>query len=156
MQGRTKSSPAENCGADFLKKGKINETIWVFVYSDVYIHGAPAAATQAIVPQASPTMFFGTTTAGEVNNLPSAFLLIYNLSGEKVVYVTLTCQSPKGGTITYNVSVTKSTVLQYVVCSYTVLVQIPMKRYMSISYGQTNKDKSVMSIYLTKVVVHGP
>ena len=114
------------------------------------------AATQVVGPQATPTMFFGTTTAGDTNNLTDAYLLIQNLSGEKVVYVTLTCHTSKGAVITYNVSVTKTAVVKYVVGSYAVLVQIPNKRYLSISYAQTNKDKSTLSIYLTKLAVHGP
>ena len=117
---------------------------------------AAPAATQAVGPQATPTMFFGTTVAGNTNNLTTAYLLIQNLSGEKVVYVTLTCHTALGALITYNVSVTKSTVVVDVVGSYTALVQIPNKRYMSIAWSQTNKDKSTLSIYLTKLAVHGP
>jgi len=117
---------------------------------------AVPVATQAVGPQATPTMFFGTTTAGNTNNLTTAYLLIENLSGEKVVYVTLTCHTALGAVLTYNVSVTKSTVIAYVVGSYTALVQIPNKRYMSLAWKQSNKDKSVLSVYLTKLAVHGP
>ena len=118
---------------------------------------ASALATQALIPQASPTLFVGTFSPGDITGLETALLEIDNLSGEKQVIVSLTCKTrSREQVVYYNQTVSKTMVIRIVVGSCQVLVQIPNKRYMSITFSQTNKDKTVMGVYLTKVVVHGP
>ena len=113
-------------------------------------------ATQGI--NATPTIFEGTFAPGNTADLPTCVLLIVNVSGVKEIIVTITGTTDlRSQPVYYSYKVTNSAAINVIFpARYHVLVQIPNKRYMSLDFHQTNKDKTTLTVYLTKLAVHGP
>ena len=107
---------------------------------------------------ATPTFFEGTFALGNTADLTTATFLIVNTSGVKEIIVTITGTTfLRSQPVYYSYKVTGSVGVNIVYpAQYHVVVQIPNKRFMSIDFKQTNKDKTTLTVFLTKLAIHGP
>jgi hypothetical protein len=120
---------------------------------------APASATpdQSLTGNATATPWTGTFDPGNTDGLPDAFFRIDNLSGVKGVIVTLngiTLSRDQPVYYAYKVDGSQVTTIKW--ANYKYVVQIPNKRIFTGSVTINSKDKTTMSVYLTKLVIVGP
>jgi hypothetical protein len=118
---------------------------------------ASVTPTQSLAGDATSTPWTGTFDPGNTDGLPNAFFRIDNFSGVKGVLVTLngitlTREQP----IYYAFKVDGSQVSTIKWARYKYVIQIPNKRIFTGSVTINNKDKTTLSIYLTKITIVGP
>lgn len=105
----------------------------------------------------TPTVFTGTFAPGDLTGLPAAILQVQNLSGIKEIIVTITGVTvPREVSVYLSYKVTGLLNFTIYTGSWQYKIEIPNKRFMTGSFRQTNKDKTTMKVYLTKVVILGP
>jgi len=122
---------------------------------------AAAALTPTLDPalsgRASATAWTGTLSPGNTEGLPTGLLRIENNTGVKEIIVTLTgVTMTREKTVYYAYKVTGALNITILWARYQYVIQIPNKRTLTGSFGQNSKDKTLMRVELTKVVIAGP
>ena len=121
----------------------------------------PAAAAATLDPSLpgvpTSTPFVGQFAPGDLTGLPTALLSVENLTGVKEIIVTLNgITNPRQQPVYLSYKVTSGAVFNIYLGSWTYSVEIPNKRFLTGAFKQTNKDKTTMKVYLTKVHLAGP
>jgi hypothetical protein len=116
-----------------------------------------ATLDPALPAAPTPTVFTGTFVPGDLTGLPIAILRVENLSGVKEIIVTLNgITRPRSVPVYLSYKVTGALNINIYLGTWTYKVEIPNKRFISGVFKQTNKDKTTMKVYLTKIAVLGP
>jgi hypothetical protein len=118
---------------------------------------AAATLDPALPGVPTPTVFTGAIIPGDVTGLQTAILQVQNLSGVKEIIVTIEGVTKLRQVPVYkSYKVTGTQNFDIYIGSWQYKVEIPNKRFMTGAFNQTNKDKTTMKVYLTKVVILGP
>jgi hypothetical protein len=128
---------------------------------------APTATVDPLAPLATldpalpglptPTAFTGSVVQGDLTGLGTALLQVQNLTGVKEIIVTLTGVTiPREVPLYLSYKVTGGMNITIYPGSWQVSVEIPGKRFLTSGFRQTNKDKTTLKVYLTKLVILGP
>ena len=116
-----------------------------------------AATLDPALAGATPTAFTGAIIPGDLTGLPTAILQVQNLSGVKEIIVTVSGVTTLRQVPVYlSYKVGAGLNFNIYIGSWQYKVEIPNKRFISGAFRQTNKDKTTMKVYLTKVVILGP
>ena len=125
---------------------------------DLSLPTASATPDLSATLDATPTAWSGTFVPGDINGLPTGFLRIENLTGQKEITITL-----EGVTLTreqpvyYSYKVNAALVITVLWARYKYIIQIPNKKIFTGTFTQGNKDKTTIRVYLTKdPVIVGP
>jgi hypothetical protein len=118
----------------------------------------PTATLGAALPgMPTPTAFSGAFVPGDLTGLETAILRVENLSGVKEIIVTIEgVTRPREIPVYLSYKVTGALNINIYMGSWQYKVEIPNKRFMTGAFKQTNKDKTTMKVYLTKIAVLGP
>jgi hypothetical protein len=120
------------------------------------------ALTPTIAPTnmpglASATAWEGTLSPGNTDGLPTGLLHIENDTGVKEIIVTLTgVTMTREKLVYYSYKVTGALNITILWARYKYVILIPGKKTYTGTFGQNSKDKTLMRIDLTKVVIVGP
>ena len=117
----------------------------------------PTIAAPAQPGVASPTVWEGTLSPGNTDGLPTGLLRIQNNTGVKEIIVTLSgVTMTREKLVYYSYKVTGSLNITILWARYKYVILIPGKKTYTGTFGQNSKDKTLMKIDLTKVVIVGP
>jgi hypothetical protein len=119
---------------------------------------APVATLDPALPMVpTATKFVGQFAPGSLEGLPVALLRVENLSGVKEIIITLNGTTRVNQLPVYLAyKITGSLNINIYLGTWQYKVEIPNKRFLTGVFKQTNKDKTTMKVYLTKIAVLGP
>ncbi|MEI7846852.1 MAG: hypothetical protein WCK35_13710 [Chloroflexota bacterium] len=110
-----------------------------------------------LAAQPSATAWTGMLSPGDIEGLPTGFVLIENNTGVKEITITLTGVTLKREkTIYLAYKVTGSLLLNIPHARYDYVIQIPNKRILTGSFTQASKDKTTLRVQATRVIIVGP
>ena len=116
-----------------------------------------ATPDPAQVGMPSATAWEGTLSPGNTDGLPTGLLRIQNNTGVKEIIVTLSgVTMTREKLVYYSYKVTGALNITILWARYKYVILIPGKKTYTGTFGQNSKDKTLMKIDLTKVVIVGP
>ena len=117
----------------------------------------PTVTIDPLMGMVTSTPWIGTLSPGNTDGLATGFLRIENNTGVKEIVVTLTGVTLKRQQpVYYAYKVTNSLVITILQAKYSYVVQVPNKNMFTGTFGQANKDKTVLRVTPTSVIIIGP